>query len=266
VVALGAGVLRYVTQEGTVVEADGVTPAPGVAAGPVDLVDGVVASASVPMVFPPRILAGEAYVDGGVVENVPVGVAAQLGARRIVAVLAVPLAPAPDPRDFTRASAPEVLLRSVAAISLAERQRSNLAVALPPGAELTVIDPVVDVVGPFDITPGLMQLDMDYGWMRAADVMADSDDAVRRRAGEATDAVVVARSQAWHAEERIWEHGGASASELASLTRLKRVIRDALLDRKDAGLPTPEGASRWWTGYELHGGARPGGLPASFLD
>ena len=40
---------------------------------------------------------------------------------------------------------------------------------------MTVIDPVVDVVGPFEVEPGLMRINMDYGWLRAADVMADGD-------------------------------------------------------------------------------------------
>ncbi len=72
VTALRAGVLRYVTEDGTIVESDARTPAPGAAAGPVDLIDGAVASASVPMVFPPHPMADDDYVDGGVIEIVPV--------------------------------------------------------------------------------------------------------------------------------------------------------------------------------------------------
>ncbi len=51
VVALRAGVLRYVTEDGIIVEEDACTPAPGAACGPVDLIEGAVASASVPLVF-----------------------------------------------------------------------------------------------------------------------------------------------------------------------------------------------------------------------
>ena len=71
VTALRAGVLRFVTEDGTIVESDARTPAPGDAAGPVDLVDGAIASASVPMVFPPHPMADDDYVDGGVIEIVP---------------------------------------------------------------------------------------------------------------------------------------------------------------------------------------------------
>ncbi len=266
VVALGAGVLRYVAGDGTIVASDACSPVPGAAGGPVDLIDGVIASASVPMVFPPRPLAGDVYVDGGVVENVPVRAAAALGATRIIAILAVPLDPPPDRYDYARASAPVVFLRAVGAISFAERQRANLTPTLPAGTELTVVDPRVDVVGPFDVSRGLMLLNMDYGWMRAADVCADIAPPVRRRASEATDAIVIARTQAWHREEELWRAGAGSAADLAALARCKRVVRDALSERKGLGLPVPPDAGRWWAGYEVHEGTRPAALPPDLLD
>ena len=95
VTALRAGVLRYVTQDGTLVEADARTPAPAASVGPVGLVDAAIASASVPMVFPPHSMADDDYVDGGVIEIVPVRAAVQLGATRIFAVVALPLRAAP---------------------------------------------------------------------------------------------------------------------------------------------------------------------------
>lgn len=262
VVALGAGVLRYVTEQGRIVAADAVTPVPGAAGGPVDVVDAVVASASVPMVFPPRRLGDDAYVDGGVASNVPVDAAARLGATRIVAVLAVPLEQPHDHYDYGRASGLTVFLRAVGGIAFAERQQSNLRPPLPPGTSVTVIDPTVDVVGPFEVSQGLMLLDMDYGWMRAADAVADVDPGVRQRALRATDAVAVARTRAWHREEAMWSAGGASAGDLGTLAALKADVRDAVLERKGLGLPTSPDADRWWSGYELHAGDRPRGLPA----
>ncbi|MDA8315860.1 MAG: patatin-like phospholipase family protein [Actinomycetota bacterium] len=266
VVALGAGVLRYVTEDGMLVQSDAVTPVPGAAGGPVELVDGVIASASVPMIFPPRVLAGDAYVDGGVVENVPVAAASALGATQIFAILAMPLELPVDDHDYANASALEVFLRAVGAISFAERQRTNLMPRLAEGTELRVIDPLVDVVGPFDVARGLMLLDMDYGWMRAADVCADISAVARQRSAEATDAIVVARTQAWHREEQMWSEGTASPGDLAALRRAKRVVRDALNERKELGLPTPPDAARWWSGYEAHEGARPSSLPPDLFD
>jgi NTE family protein len=51
------------------------------AEGPI--VDAVLASASVPGILPPVEVDGEHYVDGGIVNSIPVGRALQLGARRI---------------------------------------------------------------------------------------------------------------------------------------------------------------------------------------
>ena len=77
-------------------------PGPGESAGPVDLVDGAIASASVPIVFPPHPMADDDYVDGGVIEIVPVSAAAALGATRIIAVVAVPLRLPRDERTTRR--------------------------------------------------------------------------------------------------------------------------------------------------------------------
>lgn len=265
VVALGAGVLRYVTEDGTVVESDTVTPVAGSGSGPVDVLEGVLASASVPMIFPPRPMANDVYTDGGVADVVPVTAATRLGATRIFAVLAVPLLAPRDTRDFTKVSGLGVFLRSIGVVAFAERQQANLHPPLPPGVEVTVIDPVVDVVGPFEVSQGLMLLDMDYGWMRAADVLAQVDRGTRRRAEEATDTVAVARTRAWHLEEAIWGTGRAGFADLAAVAECKRTVRDAVCERKDLGLPTPPDAERWWTGYEVHGGTRPACLPVDPL-
>jgi predicted acylesterase/phospholipase RssA len=262
VVALGAGVLRYVTGDGTIVASDAVTPVEGDGAGPVDVLEGMLASASVPMIFPPRRLADDVYADGGVANNVPVDAAAALGATRIFAILAVPLAQPPDQRDYARASGPLVFLRATGMIAFAERQRANLNPPLPAGTSVTVIDPILDVVGAFEVSQGLMLLDMDYGWMRAADILAEIDDATRRAAMAATDAVVAGRVRAWHREEAMWRAGRAGRSDVRALAEVKRAVADAVATRKGLGLPTPPDADRWSAGYEAHRGPAPAGLPA----
>ncbi len=261
VVALGAGVLRFVTEDGTIVASDAVTPLEGAGGGPITVLDGMLASASVPLVFPPRKMADDVYVDGGVANNIPVSAAARLGATQIIAVLAVPLVMPPDARDYTTANGAAVFLRSVGAIAFAERQQANLDCALAPGATLTVIDPIVDVVGAFEVSQGLMLADMDYGWMRAADVRADLDEDRRSQAASATDAAVKARALAWYREEAIWAAGRANRGDLRALAQAKQTVRDAVTERAKLGLPTPTGAEQWWSGYEAHYGARPVGLP-----
>jgi hypothetical protein len=261
VTALRAGVLRYITQHGTIVEDDATTPAPGPAGGPIDFIDGVIASASVPLVFPPRPLADDDYVDGGVLQVVPVRAAVQLGARRIIAVVAIPLRVDRDERDYGDDHAANVGLRALGAIAMADRQRENLATPLPPGATLTTIDPLVDVVGYFEVEPGLLRINRDYGWLRAADVMAEGDATLLADMAAETHRLTAARLQAWHLEETIWElaeskSGSTSerdAGTLAVLRELKGQVYDIVDKRKQLGFPVPDGCEDWWTGYEVHG-------------
>jgi predicted acylesterase/phospholipase RssA len=257
VTALRAGVLRYVTEDGTLVEEDALTPAPGKSGGPVDFVDGVIASASVPLVFPPRPLADDDYVDGGVLQLVPVRAAVQLGAGRIIAVLAMPLRIEREDRTYVNDTAVNVGLRALGAIAMADRQRENLGTLLPDGASLTTIDPVIDVVGFFEIEPGLLRINKDYGWLRAADVMAPGDPTLLADMAADTHRLVAARLQAWHLEETVWEDdricADADAGTISLLRELKRQVHDIVDQRKQLGFPVPDGCEAWWTGYEVHG-------------
>ena len=263
--ALRAGVLRYVTEDGTIVEADGYTPAPGRAAGPVDLVDAAVASASVPLIFPPHAMADDDYVDGGVLQIIPVRAAALLGAERIIAIVAMPLALPREERNYVDGPASYVGIRAMGMIGLADRQRENLAVPLPTGSTLTTIDPVVDVVGLFEVQPGLLRINRDYGWLRAADVLADGDAALVANMAAGTDALTRARVRAWHLEDEIWSAGQfdavSDAGAWAQLRDLKSRIRDVVDQRKQLGFPVPDDCASWWTEFEVHAEPRPSHLP-----
>ena len=265
VTALRAGVLRFVTGDGTIVESDARTPAPGVAAGPVDVIDGAIASASVPMVFPPHPLADDDYVDGGVIEIIPVRAAAQLGATRIIAVVAVPLDLPRDERDYAAAPAGYIGLRAMGMIGIADRQHANLRVALPDGVTLTTIDPVIDVVGLFEVEPGLLRINKDYGWLRAADVLAEGDRAIVAGVAESTHAVIEARREAWRLEESLWATGTRqdpnAAGTLALVREEKERVRELVDRRKQLGFPVPDGCEAWWSEYEAHTAPRPAGLP-----
>ena len=266
VTALRAGVLRYVTESGIIVEDDAMTAAAGAAAGPVDVLEGALASASVPVVFPPRPLADDDYVDGGVLQNVPVRAALHLGATRVIAVLAIPLRVPREEHNFSNDQAANIGLRALGVISLADRQRENLAIALTPGISLTTIDPVVDVVGYFEAEVGLLRINRDYGWLRAADVMAEGDPTLRAEMAAQTHQIAEARLRAWHTEEKLW--GGAAqgrdseAGICALLRECKLSVRDLVDQRKQLGFPVPDGCEEWWTEYEVHGAERPAHLPS----
>ena len=257
VTALRAGVLRYVTESGTITESDAVSPVAGEGAGPVDVLEAVVASSSVPLVFPPRSMGDDDYVDGGVVNNVPVDAAARLGATRIVAILAVPLNQPRDDRDFTKVHALDVFLRSVGAIAFAEHQEDSLRPPLSDGVEVTVVDPRLDVVGPFEVAQGLMLIDMDYGWLRAADVMAGLDPDLALQANESTEELVRNRVEAWHLEDILRRHGSATSPDVGKpLAEAKQAVRSALERRRALGLPCPPQADAWWKADEVHGRPR----------
>ena len=134
VTALAAGETRYITEDGSIVAADAHTPAPGTTPQQTDVSDGLLASSSVPMVFEPRPIGDDVYVDGGALQNIPVRAAVELVAQHIVAVLGVPLTAPRDTRDFTTVDFVGILLRAASQIGFYDRQRANLAVPRPHGS------------------------------------------------------------------------------------------------------------------------------------
>ncbi|MGZ7014824.1 MAG: patatin-like phospholipase family protein, partial [Acidimicrobiales bacterium] len=265
ITALRSGRTRYVTEAGVVVEADAVTPC-AEHTEPVDLIEAVLTSASAPLIFPSRRLGDQDYADGGIGHNLPVAPAVSLGATHIYAVLAMALDQPPDLRDFSRATFLDLDLRTTM-IMFADLQRANLEAPRPAGVDLTVIAPTVELVGTFEVNEGLMQIDMDYGRLRAQEATATVDEATRARAFALTDRVIVARDHAWFAEEALWQArtrsatgSPATAGMLEQVVALKGVVRTALAERVALGLPSPEGADAWATTWEAHTGPRPAGL------
>ncbi len=97
------------------------------------VVDAVLASAAVPGLFPPAAVAGEHFLDGGIVNSIPVGRAVELGADRVF-VLQVgrvdrPLAVPRRPWEVARVS-----------FEIARRHRFHRELAaLPAGVEAHVL-------------------------------------------------------------------------------------------------------------------------------
>ena len=110
--------------------------------GPV--VDAVLASTALPVVFPPHEIAGRLYLDGGLVDHVPLKPAIDAGATTIY-VLSVGF-PCPPPVDHRSARA--VLVHSVGLL-LSQRIRLD-GVHLPdhdPGLRIIHLPPVCSEVG-----------------------------------------------------------------------------------------------------------------------
>ena len=256
--ALGHGLTRYVTEAGDLVESDGTTPYPP--AGRPGVIEGVLASSSVPMVCPPRLLGPEAYCDGGVLQNVPLEVALSLGADDVVAVLAVPLSPPERDHDLPSLDLLTVHLRAQE-LQFYGVQFANLTVPVPEGTHLTVIAPTLDLVGAFEVEQGLLLVDMDYGWMRAADVFADIDEEARARAVLGSDAITVARESAWYLEERLWSSAPLDVPVLEDVLVRKREVRRLIGERVRSGVPVPDAGDAWWQGWETHSTPPPAWLP-----
>ncbi len=181
-------------------------------------------------------------------------------------MVAVPLRMARDERNYAAAPPGYIGLRSMGMIGVAERQVANLDVALPSGATLTTIDPVVDVVGLFEVEPGLLRINKDYGWLRAADVLAEGDAGIRSDMADATHAIVEARREAWRLEESLWARRrleGTDSGTLALVREEKERVRALVDRRKQLGFPVPEGCEAWWLDYEVHTAERPPGLPSA---
>ena len=211
-------------------------------------------------------MADDDYVDGGVIEIIPVRAAVELGATRIIAVVAVPLVLPRDERDYADAPAGYIGLRAMAMIGIADRQLANLRTPLPEGTTLTTVDPVVDVVGLFEVQPGLLRINKDYGWLRAADVMAQGDPDLLADVAAGTHALTEARSEAWRLEETLWRAGkdtSALAGTLSLVREHKERVRNIVEQRKQLGFPLPDGCAAWWSDYEMHVAERPASLPVT---
>ena len=97
------------------------------------LVDAVLASCAVPGLFPPAVVDGEHYLDGGIVNSVPVGRAVALGAQEVyvlhVGRLERPLRPPTKPWEV-----------AAVALEVARRHRYSRDLAeLPPGATVHLL-------------------------------------------------------------------------------------------------------------------------------
>ena len=101
------------------------------------VVEAILASAALPAVFPPVVVDGEAYIDGGVVDNVPISRALALGASRIFVLHVGNFA---RPRQLPRRPI-DVLLQS---FSIARNHRFLAETDDPPPDVELVVLPAVD--------------------------------------------------------------------------------------------------------------------------
>jgi NTE family protein len=252
VTAVKARQTHYICGDGTLVGPDARTQVR--ATEGFDLIDGAIASSSVPGVFPPRRLGADTYVDGGCLQNIPLAAAASLGPDRIFTVIAVPV------REPER----KVSLWAAQELGFLATQMENLAAPLPEGCTNTVIEPTLEVVGSFEVHPGLMLIDIGYGHMRAEEALADLDDGTSRIVTTASDTVTLERDRAWHLEDACLRDRKMSDDRRRALLDLKAAVRGAVQARTAMGFSEPPRAEQWWTGWELHTRDIPHDFPQDF--
>jgi NTE family protein len=249
IASLRDGVARYVTEAGDVVTADALTPYD--AGGAPGVIEGMCASASVPVVFPPRRIGDDIYVDGGIVQNIPLRAAVSAGASDVIAILTGPRRTHSDDSDFTQASFLSIFTRSAADITPMELTRTNLDYPLADGAKLTVIEPTADVLGGFEVEQGLIEIDFDYGWLRAAETLSDADPADLRELAHISDEIIQQRERAWFAEERILS-AGPQLNLVGALRRSRQHVVESVARWREFGLTEPSGMSSWGASWEHH--------------
>ncbi|MEH7522819.1 patatin-like phospholipase family protein [Bacillus sp. JJ1503] len=252
----------------------------------VSLITGTIASASIPLAFPPVLLGKENYVDGGVREIVPIQVAIQSGATDVYAILA-----SNSKVDRARSAATGKLLSSFNVgeaniLDVANRAASDIMTDEtvlneidPPrgwGVNVTIIQPNFDIHDIMTIDPGLIDIRMAHGYMRADDTLQAKERkpmeyrqlteeyADQRR----TSLIVRTRLAIWELEYAAngfllkYDDSGCPVhpaptmkpdlQALLEVRALKNTLKDIVQERKQAGGLVPSEAESWWSDWERH--------------
>jgi hypothetical protein len=296
-VSLETGELVFVDEHGDVFP--GTSPPPGADRSPsprTGLVDGAIASASMPGIFPARRLGPHMCVDGGVREVVPVVTAVeQLGCNQVIAIRVSAPVP-PLPLDQSRI-VPTIVARSLFDITFDEVADDDVEPYSGWGQNtVTTISATLNLHDTLVVEPGLIRIAIDYGWMRASDVFDPPTDR-HAYAFELSDQITRLRCLNW--KNAHWAAGAQwidpnrsldsaltsgqtslpeyhySAVQTGSAVRAIRntcvEIHRLLQHRQSIGAPIPPGASAWYREWEElgrpvdpHSTARP--MPATPWD
>lgn len=178
-VALEDGELYYVTEAGRLLRGRAVnTSFDEAITTPDPLVIGALASAGIPAIFAPRRLDTDTtalhHVDGGVREVLPAQAAVELGAQLIYAISAAPSRPRPAP-DPGRSFGDSGMLLDIAqrgldlAVNEVAVEEKRPRAGFCDERERVLIEPNVEVHDTILIDPGLIRINIAYGWFRAFD-------------------------------------------------------------------------------------------------
>jgi len=203
VTQLEGGQLRFVNEHGQFIDPDEHGRFSDPSEEPaVDLTQAVLASAAIPLFFPPVRLNQHHYIDGGARTFLPVQAALDAGATRVFAIAGPPTGvvtpyrtgvPAVDGSGFGMVSGKVVGIA----------YDSMLFNALNPPGHFAVPTTVIqrtlrNLSLGMNVEPGLIWIAMGYGYMRAADVLdAAGDPDLSTRLSENSDAITNLRVGIW---------------------------------------------------------------------
>jgi predicted acylesterase/phospholipase RssA len=256
------------------------------------LLNGALASSSIPFVFPPVKIGQDWYIDGGVRMVAPIEGALRAGAEKVYAVVAG--SPQMQPQHSLLnhnvllsydppANLLDVGARASEDIMPDEIQESEL---LPPngwGAPVVVVQPEYDIHDGMTIDPGLIRIRMAHGFMRADDVCQayQKDPANYRKLADGysrdrqTTAIVRLRRKLWVLEYAanglryneddsgrpavpsplvLNNPNAATQQDEANkgVRHWKRELKEIVDQRIAAGGRCPADMESWWMDWERH--------------
>lgn len=257
VLEMNSGRTRYVDENGHFTDNIEVMP----------LLDAVQASASIPVAFAPVVTPTGTYLDGGTRDNLPLAIADAIGASSIVAIVPSPLGVSPG--NYENATLLPLAGRAIEVI-MDELQLTDYKPHRGFGCPTKVIAPSFEVHNLFKVDTGLIQISMDYGYMRAYDVM-QTNEAIRIGLFNLSDQITRLRLLIWSSpehrsegqlthEER-WGFASvglqrvASADALADVRLRKTELRELFRQRQvraGSAVCSPAGIERAWQHWEGH--------------
>lgn len=241
-------------------------------------IDGVLASASIPGYFPTVKLGDEYYVDGGVRDILPIQAAVDLGAKTIYAIVASK-AGLERSDSFESMNLLKIVERAVTQITFDEVMINETKPQIDwDKRDVYVIQPTVPIHDILTIDPGLIDLSIDYGYMRAADVVAGPGQ--NSEQSRTADSITELRYNIWRLEcylhhrnvPGVSEHTYAlrsrwiqwlkdkynvsvllgDVSDLHAIRKMKRDVNAYVKRRRRLGGVIPPDAKSWWLEWERH--------------
>jgi predicted acylesterase/phospholipase RssA len=220
----------------------------------VDPRTGVLASATMPVYFDPPVIGVERYVDGGVREIIPVRVVMSQGAQEIVGIVCSANTLS-DTGSMDKAGLASVAMRSLVEISLKEIVEGDLAEAASAGVPAHFIMPTFDVHDTVVVQGSLIEISMDYGWMRACDEMQSADETKRADFRITSDLLSRLRMMCLEKERylaennRLWDATG-QVDDYYALRIMRWAIKQVADARVASGLPVHPAQHFWPTRWE----------------